>query len=338
MRIYTLDLIRFFAALSVVLYHYTARLESIETFPVLSNLTQYGYLGVPLFFIISGFVISLSAHSRTPLEFAISRFVRLYPAYWVGVTFTSIFIIIFHKKLDITQYIVNLTMLNDYFGYKDIDGIYWTLHAELKFYACVFILLFFGIFDKFKIWLGLWLLITTLYLIFQQPYFMGWFISPTYSSFFIAGVGFYLVKTEGTNYFNVSVILTSLIISTIYGYEQADGFLYKPTHLNKLIVTGFIWSFYFIFLLLVLGKIKAQKNKLFLILGGMTYPLYLIHGVAGKAIIDKYKIHLNESILVLLTIIAMLTISFGIHYYFERKIATRLKKYLLSIFSPTIQK
>ena len=87
-RFYELDLLRFFAAMAVVLYHYLFRGQQGDYIPVrftnLEDYAQYGYLGVNLFFMISGFVISLSAESRTARQFVISRVVRLYPAFWAG--------------------------------------------------------------------------------------------------------------------------------------------------------------------------------------------------------------------------------------------------------------
>lgn len=57
MRLNALDLVRFFAAISVVMYHYTASSESNSP-DIIVGVTQFGYLGVPLFFILSGYVIS----------------------------------------------------------------------------------------------------------------------------------------------------------------------------------------------------------------------------------------------------------------------------------------
>mgnify|MGYP001576560831 CR=1 FL=1 len=64
-RLYHLDLIRFIAALYVVFYHLCYRgfakdNLSILQFSPLENFAKYGYLGVDLFFIISGFVIIMS--------------------------------------------------------------------------------------------------------------------------------------------------------------------------------------------------------------------------------------------------------------------------------------
>jgi len=328
LRFYVLDIIRFLAAFVVVLYHYTARQDSYA-FPVLSTITKYGYLGVPLFFIISGFVISLSAHSRTAVEFAISRFVRLYPAFWVGVTLTAIVTTLYGGHVDIYQYATNLTMLNDYIGYPNIDVVYWTLQAELKFYACVFCLLLLGVFNKFRIWLGIWLIATISYLFTEQPFFMGWFISPYYSSLFIAGVAYYLLYREGGNWFNISVLVLSLAVSSMYTYEQAADFMAMPDSSSRVTAVIVVWGFYLLFLMLALGKLIIKKSNIMYILGGLTYPLYLIHSKAGKTIIDQYKPYLAEEILVILVIVIMLAASFLIHFYLERRFSTPLKSFLL---------
>jgi len=46
-------------------------------------------------------------------------------------------------EYSLIQVLANLTMLNDYLGIKNIDGVYWTLQTELKFYACIFLLVYF---------------------------------------------------------------------------------------------------------------------------------------------------------------------------------------------------
>ena len=180
-----------------MLYHYISRSEA-NAYPLISEVTNFGYLGVPLFFIISGYVIALSANNRTALQFGVSRFVRLYPALWAGVIFTVLILVIFtDKQYSVSQVLANFTLLNEYLRFEDIDGVYWTLKAELKFYACVFLLLAFGIFQKYHIWLSLWLGLAIMHTVFGQPFFMGWFISPAYSSFFIAGVAFFLIQNYG---------------------------------------------------------------------------------------------------------------------------------------------
>lgn len=325
MRLVALDLVRFFAALSVVLYHYTARHGS-NNFPILSEITKFGYLGVPLFFMISGYVITLSAHNRNSLEFAVSRFVRLYPTYWAGILFTTLVTVLYGERtFNPLQVLANFTMLNDYVGFKNVDGVYWTLQAELKFYACVFILILLGKFNNIRIWLSGWLFLTALHLATKQPFFMGWFITPYYSSFFIAGVAFYLIHTEGLNKYNIFVLISSLIISSFRAFNETSGFIVHPTLTAQYIAVTAIWIFYFVFYLLVKEKIKLTKRNLYLTLGGLTYPLYLIHNAAGTSIIDNTKRYLSEDIAVVITILIVLFVSYLMHIGIEKKLATPMK-------------
>ena len=99
-RIYEMDVLRISGALVVIMYHYTFRGlilngERIPLFPAIEVVTKYGYLGIGLFFMISGFVILFSALNKSPLEFVISRIDRLYPVYWVAVSITATTIIVF---------------------------------------------------------------------------------------------------------------------------------------------------------------------------------------------------------------------------------------------------
>lgn len=329
MRIVALDLLRFFSAMSVVLYHYVSRPES-NVFPVLREFTQFGYLGVPLFFIISGYVIALSANNRTAVEFLISRFVRLYPTLWVGVIFTVCVVSwLTVDNYSLMQIVANFTQLNLYMGYGDIDGVYWTIKAELKFYFCVFLLVLFGVFQKYHIWLSVWLVFTVMHLIFGQPFFMGWFISPEYSSFFIAGVVFYLLQTKGHSFFNHALIMLTLIISVLRAYDQADFFMVDPDGIEKNISAIVVLCFYGVMFLLCTGKLPLKSCTLFTSLGALTYPLYLIHNVAGKAIIDYFSTHVVEEIAIFSVTLLMVTIAWLIHWLIERPLANPMKHYLI---------
>src|SRR5690242_11577590 len=92
-----LDLLRFLAACGVMLFHYTYRAPQQHlcpvSFPILGEIFKYGYLGVDIFFILSGFVILLTAYDKDAIGFTIARMVRLYPAYWTCVTVTAIVLV-----------------------------------------------------------------------------------------------------------------------------------------------------------------------------------------------------------------------------------------------------
>ena len=176
-RFYEIDLLRFLAALAVVLYHYTFRgfaeggYSPVE-YPVLGEIFKYGLYGVQLFFIISGFVILMTATKRDAVGFVISRITRLYPAFWVCVTLTAGFIMwkggaVF--QVGFVQYLLNLSMISGFAGVEMVDGVYWTLLVEIKFYALIFVLLLFGQIKRIEWFLVFWLALTAASMVLPLP-------------------------------------------------------------------------------------------------------------------------------------------------------------------------
>lgn len=327
-RVYTLDLLRFAAAFAVVLYHYTSRPDG--AFDLLSTVTRFGYLGVPVFFMISGFVITLSASGRSAYQFCVSRFARLYPALWVGLLFTVMTAyLLTGDRTDLWTILANATLLNDYIGQPDIDGVYWTLHAELKFYCCVFLLVATGLFKHFKLWLSAWLALTVAHMVTGQPWFMGWFISPSWSPFFITGVSIYLIQDQGANRFNVGVLTGALLLATIRAFISAESFISSPSHTESAIAAGVVLLFAATLLAIAMGKLEVPHASWVVTAGAMTYPLYLIHNRAGKAIIDSLPV--PEWLGVSLVIVFMLVAAFGIYRFIERPTGNWIRQFCFSL-------
>lgn len=282
--------------MAVVMYHYTGRdvsrvTGSADTFGSIGLASKFGYLGVELFFMISGFVILASALNRGFVAFAISRATRLYPAYWAALIVTTGAIYFLdrpERQVSTFDFLANATMLNDYVGIKDIDGVYWTLHAELKFYACIGLLILTGAIRHHKIWIPAWLAITCAYLVFEQPDVMGWFISPGYSSYFIGGALFYLARKQGMCARYAGMILLSMVVSMIYGYKHVDGFVDVESEGVKWIAPVVVALFYGVFYLAHIGAFNMKATPFLLTIGGLTYPLYLVHGKMGKLVFDNY--------------------------------------------------
>lgn len=146
-----IDLMRFFAAVMVMLFHllYLTSARQGSAYWMSSGqihlqaawpYTHGGWIGVQIFFVISGFVIALSAQGTTPRRFVASRAARLAPAVWVCAPLT---------------FLLAAGLMHDYrtggllrslffvpFG-PWVEVVYWTLGIELCFYALVLALIVF---------------------------------------------------------------------------------------------------------------------------------------------------------------------------------------------------
>lgn len=112
---------------------------------------DFGRIGVVCFFLISGFVIpfSFSAGEGALKKFAIRRFFRLYPLYWVSIAMALIAIFTFKgRTFDTSTILANITMLQKFFNEPHIQGLYWTLQAEVIFYCICACMYGFGILHK----------------------------------------------------------------------------------------------------------------------------------------------------------------------------------------------
>jgi peptidoglycan/LPS O-acetylase OafA/YrhL len=139
-RLVYLDSLRGIAALLVASQHFLENTSARDTW-FLSNF-NIGQIGVVVFFILSGMVIPYSlGGSEAPIRrFFISRFFRLYPAYWLSVSLAVLLAYLSHRSVPIGDILLNLTMLQSLFRVPDLFGVYWTLIIELMFYAaCVFL-------------------------------------------------------------------------------------------------------------------------------------------------------------------------------------------------------
>jgi peptidoglycan/LPS O-acetylase OafA/YrhL len=149
-----LDLLRLASAIGVALFHHTywswaGNVPGIDhdifatypEFPFAANFTWFGWVGVDVFFVISGFVIANSAIKTSPINFLISRALRLYPSVWVCSTATF-FVLLFFANLSTSKLLVPYIRSLILFPKGQwIDGVYWTLAVEISFYALVFLLL-----------------------------------------------------------------------------------------------------------------------------------------------------------------------------------------------------
>ncbi len=92
--------------------------------------------------------------------------------------------------------------------------------------------------------------------------------------------------------------------------------------------TGLVIVFFIIFYIISLRNIKITRNqKLYITMGALTYPLYLIHEVLGTVIIYHLINYLNKTIVLVLTVLLIIGITYLFNVFIEMPIMSYLKKY-----------
>lgn len=335
-RFYVIDLLRFAAAFMVVMFHYTFRGAADHridiAFPALGAVFKYGYFGVDLFFIVSGFVILRTALPRNAREFVVSRITRLFPAYWVCVTLTFVFILALgadHFHASFWQFIVNLTMLQEFVHVKSLDGVYWTLAVELKFYFLVFVLVLLRQMRRLQHFLVLWLAVSALLDWVGGPAVLYFLLFPEYSYFFIAGAAFLLIRLHGLSLARVALVIGSYAGAVHHALGAADQLTaHFATTFGYIAVAGIVTAYFAAFSLIALGKVPALERPAFVAIGALTYPLYLLHENIGFMIFNALDRYLPSYVLLLANIALMLAAAYAVHRFVERRYARPLQRLL----------
>ena len=325
-RISEIDGLRGIAAVCVMLFHYTFAFN-----PGWSPgyLFHYGYMGVSLFFIISGFVISMSiTNGKSVLEFCYGRFIRLFPIYWIAIfiTISAMFLAgLETEKLTTINILVNLSMFQRFLGFQDIDGAYWTLAVELIFYFFLIILIYF---NKTERIIEYFLLL--IFIVLALKIGLNYLLPNNYK----------VIKIINQFSF-LHLFLAGIVFNKIYNsrFTKKDGFILLfcllcnfgiNLRFDILVETIIIFFIIQMFLVLICYKnyLSFLNFPVFQFIGKISYPLYLLNENFGATIFKGLNLYfdilLPVQILIVSTIV-MLTATV-LHFFIEVPIFSFLKK------------
>lgn len=326
-RITELDLLRFLAAMAVVLFHYTARsgpawggADPLELFPGISEISRYGFLGVQLFFMISGFVILMTAMGRDTASFVTARITRLFPAYIFCVIVTAVVVTVFPRvgqDVTVLQVLTNFTMLQDGLGVAPVDGVYWTLWAELRFYFLIAIVSLFRVTYRSAVgFMALWLA-AAVALRTEPNLFLSNLLIPAWAPYFIIGMALYLIHRYRSNVMLWALVFASWALAVSRAGElRFFGGLPEGVVQDQTVV-WIISGFVVLMSVLALGGLRWVRWRFLTTLGLLTYPLYLIHQWVGWVVIDLVRESLGPTVTLLLVLGLMLVVSWLIARFVE---------------------
>ena len=285
-RVLELDALRGIAALAVAVFHCTNHYgnEIGHTEPPIFGFPAGNY-GVQLFFLISGFVIFMTLErTRNALDFVVSRFSRLFPAYWAAILLTATVVYTIgmpQQMLAGWDLILNLTMIQQILGHEHLDGSYWTLQLELFFY--IQMLFWFSSRQLHRIeWIIIgWLLLSLASGVWEkaagQPlsYTLREVLILRYIPFFAIGILFYRIWSRPAQVrSDYLLILASLVVI---------GITLPPVYIA---VAAFCIAIFWLF---VSGRLQWLRLRPFVFLGTISYSMYLLHQAIGFAIIWRLE-------------------------------------------------
>lgn len=312
-RLYALDALRLAAALAVLLHHWVkytpADVTALAVYP--TRLSQMGgYLGVGLFFIISGFVILMSAQGATAREFVFARIVRLYPAFWLCCTITYLVASNTRFGVDQASYAVSMTMFPAAFGHEAVDGVYWTLAVEAKFYLVIALLLAMGRLDGLPWCMAAWLAAGVLV---SDPRIEAAFALNA-APFFAAGCACYLLR-QGQNparwaLFGAAVVL-GVLGAAAEGAKLAKTY---PDSGAELLLPLIVAGMFGLMLAIAIGPVSLPRSRAVLAMGATSYPLYLLHNLLGWKALGLWATGISSYLAVLA---GMLFLAWAVSHVFE---------------------
>lgn len=316
-RIIFLDYMRVIAFSLVVLGHkFNKDLSSLANDPsnhitlrwfygILADASFGGAMGVVVFFLVSGYIITHVLQKEATFEFYLKRIFRIYPLYIFAVI--SEMLVQYYNGGGIPPLsilIPRLLLIGDFFNTPlSLAGVEWTLRIEMMFYVFMGLVKKAGIINKGNILTAL-LLVVSFFISSINPFpvandFHNAYFT-LYTPFLFIGVVVYLAEY---NLVNRMIALTS-IVTMFY------------LHLSLIEKINPFWGQYnyaftgtVIFLSSCFFKDKFIESKTCNLLSEMTYAVYLFHNwiwytlslVIGK--IGFPYINNNIQILLLLFIV-----------------------------------
>ncbi|MCC2679920.1 MAG: acyltransferase family protein [Pseudobdellovibrio sp.] len=308
MRFTNIDIIRVVSLALVIFSHY------VPDHPAFLGGTQ----GVVLFFFISGYCISMTSQKRKSFkEFWFARWERLLPVLFVSGLFITIVkmslvnVIKFHYTslpemfntffclplLDIPFLIYRGSLFEP--DYQFIDGAFWSLLVEFRFYFLFGVLYFFF---KMKKMSSFVLLPFALISIWTSQYFdnrLNDFFM--YLTFFSFGNGYYHFKTDSEKTFGAITMLISFSVFIVLSLMGVDHLSLLLSKKNSMAFYGVLFPL-FLILMELPYNFSERTNSWITKLAVLSYPAYLIHQDLGLMILKLADTY-GEGVRALATIV-----------------------------------
>lgn len=302
-----IDLLRFLSALWVAFFHFNEPIVYIDNW--YRNFLKLGYLGVPVFFVISGYCVILSATNvKSMRTFLIRRLFRIFPPYLFSLLIVLVVVIIL-KILNgyncvtvlpktTSEILLTISLLTYPFSHvKGINWVYWSLTYEAFFYIIIGLSL--SLPAKIQIH---FLILVSLLALLLPIYPSGPLFFLRCWPIFALGICIYFMQ-QRNNYILVILLIIINILATL------------KTFLLNAQTAYFVTTIISVLLISLSIKYKLRDNILSKF-GNYSYSVYLFHVPLGAYLMGNFKtltIQQNMYLNIAYDIISFI-ITFGLAY------------------------
>ncbi len=253
----------------------------------LGIIQDFGFLGVAVFFLISGFVITHVAQRESQLQFAVKRVLRIYPPLIASILLiVAISFIQGTPRFSIGEYLQSFTLAN-YFRVPgfEVSGVAWTLVIEMLFYTGVLVTL-----PLLKRWplvanacmLGVCALAVSTSRSYGDSYFLL-AASLAYVPYLLLGQLVYLRWTRRITTVDFAVFALATYLVIMFGIRRIHT-AFLPAENSYIISAAFAFA---IFVVALLFEESVRVPRFIATTSEISYSLYLVHGAVGYFLLDE---------------------------------------------------
>lgn len=330
-----IDLLRGPAALLVVYSHYVgiylasihqtywlkAWVDKLFVQPLVI-VDQFGQLGVMVFFLISGFIITHVARAENAPRFGIRRLFRIYPAYWLvgivvvglGITGTGFQLAWLHDWRDVLR----IATITNYLHAPQhlVLGVGWTLQIEVMYYALVMCVM--PLIRRAP----MWALLVELAFVYAVIHFAraagaDWFLfadNVAYLPYLLVGQTVYFYWSGGLSGGKAMLLGWLCYFAAVFGIFQIHTTFLEPTQSRTLCLVlalgVFVWALNYGH---KIGLMRVPK-----FFSDISYSLYLVHGPIGVLLLARLHAAIGYGNAAVVTAVVSIACAGIIHYLVER--------------------
>ncbi|WFF40921.1 acyltransferase [Salinicola endophyticus] len=324
--------LRALAAWIVVFHHFMQVFFGFQA----DNWVEYllstrGQVGVDIFFVISGFVITVSTRGKrlSMPQFLLQRCARIVPAYWLYTAITALVIVFTSDVMpeygfSVIGLIKSLLFIPAEnpagYGYYPILPVGWTLNFEMLFYLVFAASLLLA--RPWRLW-GLVIAIVAINTLFaRQPFISSFYSDPIIFEFLLGvGIGVYYARHGLPTGRVWPLLLIGLSVATLLSFDDPAGTL-----------RFFAWGLPSALLVIACIALEPHigDNRVFKRMGDWSYSTYLLHVIVlwcGNYLLTQ-RLGLGPylTLAICLPLIALLSwISFEL---VEKRLSRRIKRWL----------